>query len=41
MPLPRAAKITVEVLPFRLIRPEPERYELIAHIGQIAWLRKL
>ena len=31
-----AAKIEVEVLPFRLVRPRPDDYETIAHVGLYA-----
>ena len=30
----RSAKIELEVLPFKLERPAPDKYELIAHVGQ-------
>lgn len=30
----RRATVEIEVLPFRLVRPDPGEYELIAHVGQ-------
>ena len=35
-----AAKVEVEVLPFRLVRPRPEDYETVAHVGQYGGRRE-